>query len=169
MPFHAQFQTHINELANAHQAPHFEPHMTLFCGGTHDMNKTISDIASLVSDLEKMSLTATAVEATEQYYKSLFVQFKTDPQLTNLSETIKKKVDTNSQYKINPHLSLLYKDMPLEQKRKLTNVAWDKVLDYIPANKTLMFDTIKLMSDTEEEGPEAVKSWKTIKTFYLSQ
>ena len=167
LPFQGQLQSHINELAAKYDAPTFPPHVTLFCGGTNDMDQTKVYLEKLFKNISKISLVATSVEATQEYYKTLFVQFKSDPVLVKLCDTVKQNVDPRSEYEINPHLSLFYKDMPIEEKRALTEITWTKVLDYIPPNKTLTFDTIKLMSNTEKEGPDAVKNWRILKSFNL--
>jgi len=167
MPFHTMLQAHIDKLAKAHEAPSFEPHVTLFCGGTNDIEKTKESLEILFKKQPKIGLTAASIDASEQYYKTLYVQFKSDDTVTKLSQAVKEKIDPNSDYTINPHMSLLYKDMHLEQKTKLTEKVWPKILDCIPADRILNFDSIKLMSDTNKEGPDAVKSWKTLKTVHL--
>jgi len=167
MPFHTMLQAHINELVTTYAAPSFEPHVTLFCGETNDIEKTKVSLEALLKNQPKIALTAGSLEASDKWYKTLYVQFKSNAIITKLNEVVKTKLDPNSDYELNPHLSLLYKNIPLDQKRKLTEEVWPKVLDYIPANKILNFDTIKLMTDTDKEGPDAVKSWKLLQSYHL--
>ena len=98
------FRRLIKELAQRYSAPIFEPHVTL-CGG----NLAEERAAEILSDLcirEPIELEITGMKHSEKYTKTLFVQFRSCPQLEALAAEIEKAA--GSDHSLNPHLSLIY-------------------------------------------------------------
>ncbi len=168
-PFQAALQPHIDHLAKTHDAPTFKAHTTLFCGKTSDLEKTKKTLAKLLKNQKPITLKAISLDTSEKYYKTLYIQFEESLLLNQLNQSYHEKINPDSDYTLNPHLSLLYKFLPSEQKKTIASDAWPKITDALYPDKLIRFDTVKLMTDAEEIGPEAVKNWKILDSYNLKK
>lgn len=166
-PYHDHLSHQIESLANAHQAPEFSPHVTLFCGKTENLDEVKQSLKDIISQHRPVQLKITSVDSSEAYYKTLYLQFEQDSSLTQFSEQLKSKLDPSSDYHFNPHMSLLYKNMPTAQKTQLAKQIWSEQDRSLFPNNTIQFDRIRLMSDSLVEGSAAVNSWKVLQHYWL--
>jgi len=117
-PAHRFFQDLINDLARRYDAPVFEPHVTIYVGAnsTDAVNTTLSKAAR---DCEPIVLQALEISHSDEFIKTLFVQFAMNRQLQQVNQSIRGGVQDSSDYQLNPHLSLLYKRMSIQERRLL--------------------------------------------------
>lgn len=164
-PHYDVMQEQINSLASTYDAPVFSPHATLLCGQTNDVEQLKKELEELFKQTPQLTLTAQSIDYSATYYKTLYVQFEKNENLLSLFKDAKNTADPNSGYELNPHASLIYKNIPDDQKQKLSDQIWPILKD----KTKFTFDRIDLMSDTNDEGPEAVKSWKVYQSYALNQ
>lgn len=160
-PHYLPLQTTINELAEQYDAPSFQPHSTLFCGKTTQIQTVKTTLSELLNDQKTITTDVVGLDTSADYYKTLYLQLQNKKSLIKLNQQFKKQLDPQSTYTFNPHLSLLYKDFPLEQKKTIAATLREKNYD------TILFDKVLLMSDTNEESAAAVNSWKILQTYNL--
>jgi len=98
----------VKELAERYEAPRFEPHVTL--SGDEMDESHAAEILHNLSIREAIELQIEGIEVSDKYTKTLFVQFRSTPEVAALSAEIQKA--RAARYELNPHLSLLYKEMP---------------------------------------------------------
>lgn len=164
----AYLKSIIVDLAKQYNAPNFEPHLTLFCGSTPNLEKTTADLERFASDQDSIELTIQEVDATKDFHKTLFLQFGLTEQLANLNKSIQSELDPNSQYHLNPHMSLLYKALKLHKKKALAEKI-DATLDIAKINDcNIKFDQIVLALVSPEANAQAVSSWKILSRQPLS-
>jgi 2'-5' RNA ligase len=146
------FTALIAELSRRCDAPVFEPHVTL--GSGEITEEHARRILLEVSPLEPIDLEIERISFTEQYTKTLFVQFHSSPVIEALSSEIQRAADR--QYELNPHLSLLYKQMPALEKAELARAI------SIPFSR-VSFDIIKAISTPHPiTRRDDVEAWRTI-------
>jgi 2'-5' RNA ligase len=113
------FQSLINDLAQRYNAPVFEPHVTIHvatnCTGAAD-----GALSKAAHGCERIVLQALEVCGSSEFIKTLFVQFSVTRQLQQLNQTIRNAAQDSSDYRLNPHLSLLYKKISIQSRRQLT-------------------------------------------------
>jgi 2'-5' RNA ligase len=111
----ALFET-IRALAARYDAPIFEPHVTLFaCDQTEeDARLLVQQIAPRYSTLK---LTISGIEYSNEFTKTLFVQFAPNESAAQLSEAVAAEAG-GGDYTFNPHLSLLYATVGEQLKAK---------------------------------------------------
>ena len=109
-PAHSFFQRIINDLAHRYDAPVFEPHVTIHVGadGGDTVKKALADAAR---ECELIGLTPIGIDQSDEFVKTLFVQFATSAELQKINDTIREVANDSSPYELQPHLSLLYKDL----------------------------------------------------------
>jgi 2'-5' RNA ligase len=114
------FQSLINDLAQRYDAPQFEPHVTIHVGAncTGALDELLSKVAR---GFESIVLQALEVRGSSEFIKTLFVQFAVTTQLQQLNQSVRNAAQDSSDYQLNPHLSLLYKTMSIQDRRLLTH------------------------------------------------
>jgi Cyclic phosphodiesterase-like protein len=112
------FAQTIADLARQFGAPRFEPHVTVFVGPEDSRSPT-----EILSELGPVSieLTIYGIQFSEQFTKTLFVQFEQSAVLQQLGDVIWKRSSSPDRYVIDPHLSLLYAELPPETKHRLAD------------------------------------------------
>ena len=110
-PAHSFFQRIINDLACRYDAPVFEPHVTIHVGAdqAHSATKALERAAS---ECELVRLTPVGIDQSDEFIKTLFVQFAMNAELQKLNAIIRSAANDSVQYELKPHLSLLYKNLP---------------------------------------------------------
>jgi hypothetical protein len=117
-PAYSSFQKIINDFAGRYDAPVFEPHVTIHVGPVHAAaaSRALRDAAH---ECTRITLEPTRIDQSEEFVKTLFVEFAMTAELRQLNEAIRNAGNDSSQYELKPHLSLLYKKMPTETRRGL--------------------------------------------------
>jgi 2'-5' RNA ligase len=112
----ALFEPLIRELAAEFDAPVFEPHVTLQGAdvGEAEALRALRDVCASYGAIE---LEISGIEHSPKYTKTLYVQFRPSAAATALSDAVRDRLACSSNYEFNPHLSLLYKELPDETKR----------------------------------------------------
>ena len=117
-PAHRFLQNLINDLAGRFDAPVFEPHVTIYVGAdsTDAVDTTLSKAAR---DCEPIVLQALEVSHSNEFIKTLFVEFGLNSKLRQLNQVICSAAQDSSDYDLKPHLSLLYKRTSVQTRRQL--------------------------------------------------
>jgi cyclic phosphodiesterase-like protein len=108
----------IRELATRFDAPIFEPHVTLYVTDP-DRGNPNTVLTNVMSRRLKYRLSIRGLDYSDEFTKTLFIQFSPDPDLARLREDLQRASASPTDYELNPHLSLLYKDIDTETKRGL--------------------------------------------------
>jgi 2'-5' RNA ligase len=151
-PAHRFFQDLINDLARRYDAPVFEPHVTIYVGAntTDAVNTTLSKAAR---DCKRIMLQALEVSHSDEFIKTLFVEFGLNTKLRQLNQVIRSAAQDSSDYDLKPHLSLLYKRMSVQTRRQLARSI------EVPFSQ-VVFDSLKAVrciSPTESRAD--VEAW----------
>ncbi len=154
-PFRTQLRRVIQSLATTYDAVDFEPHVTLSCGVSDDQ-ETIAIAKVIASRFLTQRLTATNLDYTNIYTKTLFVQFAASEQVQKISDLIKAQSSRPSGYKLNPHLSLLYKTIPESQQKELC------VSVNVP-ECLYLFDRLRIIkTEIPLTQTAQIKRWRTV-------
>jgi 2'-5' RNA ligase len=117
-PAHRFFQGIINDLARRYDAPLFEPHVTIHVGEPcADLAETA--LAHAAGNRKPIRLKPLEIDQSEEFIKTLFVQFGLSAELREMNETVRQAAHDSSQYELKPHLSLLYKKMPAARRQEV--------------------------------------------------
>ena len=152
-PAHTFFSGLIAELAARFDAPVFEPHVTVYV--TDAQNENAMKLLNCASaNIASCRLSITGIDYSDTFTKTLFVQFEPDAALARLSEDLRRASAVRSDYQLNPHLSLLYKDLDTETKRELAKSIT------LPFDE-LVFDRVKaVISPAEIRSRAEVEAWR---------
>jgi hypothetical protein len=114
------FEAMIARLAQAYDAPVFAPHVTLYSGEYADHENPSAILQQAIQGMDAVALTVDSIRTTSAFTKTLFVQFVPSEQLNTLSDRLRQLSATPSDYRLDPHLSLLYKHMPEADQQRAT-------------------------------------------------
>ena len=70
---------------------------------------------------QQSTLKALGIDHSDEFIKTLFVQFAPNRKLRQLYQTIRNAAQDFVRYELKPHLSLLYKTMPAAARRQLAD------------------------------------------------
>ena len=154
-PARSELASIIRDLAQRFGAPVFEPHVTIYSADAANEKPEIA-LERIVNSCRQYALSIRGLAFSEEFTKTLYVQFAPDAALAQLTEDLRRASASPSDYELNPHLSLIYKKMDQETKRKLvTSIAltFDEVV----------FDTVKaVLSPAEIKSRKEVEAWRLV-------
>jgi hypothetical protein len=107
-------------------------------------------------------VTPLGIDQSDEFIKTLFVQFAMTAELRKINDMIREAANDSSQYELNPHLSLLYKNLAAQTRRELAasiNVPFSEVT----------FDAIKAVRCVSPAKSGAdVEAWHVVAAASLS-
>ena len=158
---HSFFQRIINDLARRYDAPVFEPHVTIHVGPDR-ADTSESALGDAERECKLIGLTPLGIDQSDEFTKTLFVQFAVSAELRKINDIIRQAADDSSHYQLKPHLSLLYKNLAVATRRELAasiNVPIPEVT----------FDAIKAVRCVSPTKSRAeVEAWHVVAAASLS-
>ena len=99
----------------------FEPHCTLLSGisSEHDILDKIVQVADAFNT--KITLQSLTVDHSEVLKKSVFVTVLKSPELAQLHRSALQLFSVKYEGNYDPHISLIYKTIPVEEKLRIIN------------------------------------------------
>ncbi|MCZ6876451.1 MAG: cyclic phosphodiesterase-like protein [bacterium] len=152
----AFFQDIINTLAKTYEAPSFEPHVTIYSGPYTPQDNPEAILQQATNSIQRVCLRLDNLLYTDVFTKTLFVQFHPSPILTAISETLRHAASGPSDYSLNPHLSLIYKQLSEEAKQHLVSSL------HIPQSEVIFDEVSVMLSSGRTQTPEDVENWNII-------
>jgi 2'-5' RNA ligase len=110
----------IEKLARQCDAPVFEPHVTVHVGENH-VDAAEKALSKAVREWQPINLETLGIDHSDEFIKTLFVQFESNKELQHLNAPIRAVGQDPVRYQLNPHLSLLYKNIPAAARRALAD------------------------------------------------
>src|SRR5205085_12257764 len=133
-------------------APVFEPHATMYVISADQKNATTL-LDKVVKSCRPYRLEVRGLDSSDEFTKTLFVQFAPDCGVARLSEELRRASASPSDYQLNPHLSLICNAIDAETKRRLA------------ASITLPFTEVIFDSLKAVISPAKIKSGKEVEAW----
>lgn len=154
-PARSHFRSLIQDIAGRFDAPVFEPHVTLYVTELGDKDPG-GVLKKTFRGVKRVSLSITAINYSDEFTKTLFVEFQPDASLARLNAKLRAGSASQPEYQLNPHLSLIYQTMSPETKAQLANslcLPFDEV----------HFDSAKaVISPAKIESRADVEGWRVV-------
>ena len=116
-----EIQSIINKFCSEYGTPIFEPHLTVYVGTFSDSDDFKNIISQSFNDLDPLKLEYQGAGYSEKFTMSVYLQFRSSSLLDSIFSKIASHSEFTTNYKIDPHISLIYKDLPLEEKKYLAS------------------------------------------------
>ncbi|HEX8960925.1 MAG TPA: hypothetical protein VF775_05065 [Geobacteraceae bacterium] len=152
----AYLETVIGKVSADCGAVPFEPHVTVYSGRYVGPDVTRQAMFGAVRGMAPFSLKGTGIGFSLEYFKTLFIEFEESPLLREIHDRMKQALGEDSGYRLIPHLSLLYSEMPLAEKEA---VARRTALD----RSEILFDRVKIVVPRNpDQGWRDIGRWATM-------
>jgi 2'-5' RNA ligase len=112
-----QLEVVVQQLSQTHNAPNFEPHLTLLGDFEGNQNEVIKKTELLAKSLEPLTLTLEQVSFSTTYYQSVFIRVKATAELMEANLKAKDIFGLPNTLFM-PHISLLYGDFDMKTKEE---------------------------------------------------
>lgn len=146
-------QNIINNLAIKYNSPVFIPHMTL----SGDIRLSIDEIEFAVEEIFKntkpFKIKKTRVNQSELFFKTVFIEFELDKNLKNLYSLLSGKIRKDDLFAFKPHISLIYKFMPEEEKLK--------IIEKLHIKNEFTIGSV-MVNKMDPDNYQNVKAWKIV-------
>ena len=110
----------IKNLANEYSSPIFIPHLTLL---PNNVNMRIDELKIAIEqsfqNIKPFKIKTERVNQSEAFFKTVFIEFKLEEVLKNLFIEFSQNKFGKDLSTFKPHLSLIYKTLPEEEKLKI--------------------------------------------------
>ena len=145
----------IDEISKKYNAPKFEPHVTVY-GLINLELKSIDHIIKETS-LKHNSFVVkkSGILQSEELWKTVYIELKINNELELVHKNLENHFEKILKYKFNPHISLIYKILPIKEKMKIIN-------DLNIKNEFTINNIV-----IQEFFPD-VEKWKIVKEYKLS-
>jgi Cyclic phosphodiesterase-like protein len=141
----------IQDYAVEYDTPAFEPHLTLYSGVVQSGDNLQDIVAESIGAASPITLEVMGLNYAENFFRTGFITFGLSDRLLQLSNAIRDRLSNPKEYPLEPHLSLMYKDISIEQKRLA-------MLRFVVSVQTVTFDTVKVVMPSSE-GWTDVAHW----------
>ena len=150
-----KFENLIRKLAGEHNAPVFQPHITLLGEFIQPQQECIEKTKLLVEHQKPFTVSLEEIGYQDYFFRTLFVYAQKTGPLLNLHNKAKEIFKMQGIPPYMPHLSLLYGSYPNETK--------EKIIKEIGKNQSAQFEvnSIHLVQGGE------IKDWQIIGEFPL--
>jgi putative hydrolase of the HAD superfamily len=153
----------ITGLSEKYGTAKFEPHLTLYSGAGSDRYSLKRAVAEQLAGLEPITLKIDCVRASEEFFKTLFIEFEDSSVLNDLNRKIKAALKQDSGYTLRPHLSLMYMDLEIDLK-------WEIARTINIRKSEIVFDEIMLVSPgNKAQGWRDIENWEVWFTHPLNR
>ena len=152
----AFFQEIIDNLAKEYDAPVFTPHVTIYSGECTPEESPAELLEQATRGVQGFRLTVDQLLYTDEFTKTLFVQFYPNSILSQISESLHRCSKKPSEYELNPHLSLIYQYLSEEIKQELITKL------NLPKSEVFFNEVRAISAGNQVKGWEDVESWEVI-------
>ncbi|NJK77781.1 MAG: hydrolase [Nanoarchaeota archaeon] len=109
----------IDKISEKYQAPKFEPHITIY--GLVDSKISIIEniVEESILNQNSFLVKKSEISQSEELWKTVFIELKNNQQLDSIHNNLKKYFENISKYEFIPHISLIYKILPIEERKQI--------------------------------------------------
>lgn len=144
----------IDEISEKYHAPKFEPHITVY-GLVDSEIKLIENIVKEATlNCNSFLVKKSEILQSGELWKTVYIELKMNNQLESIHKNLKKHFEKISKYEFNPHISLIYKILPIKEKIKIINE--------LDIKSEFMIDKLAV----QKFFPD-IEKWKIVKEYNL--
>jgi len=158
----AQLSGIIRDLATRFEAPNFEPHVTLYSGPAGSRERVDEVLSAAARLIPEITLRRTGFTHSNEFTKTLFIEFAADDALTALAEKLKQLAARVEDYDLKPHLSLIYANLAAGEREALVRAI------ILPEAIQIRFTSLRAVSTGVSTHSRAdVEAWQVLGEKFL--
>lgn len=149
-------QALIADLADRFSAPGFVPHATVYSCRRSPLQNELAITAALARHCPALTLCTAGTASRDRLTRACFVRLGSNTTLRWLRQSLQNKLPPTAADDFEPHVSLLYQNLPETDRAKLAKEIW------LPFDE-ICFDQIWAVAIPETiKGPENLTGWQTL-------
>jgi hypothetical protein len=125
----------IASFAQQYSSPVFLPHVTLCSCDRSEASQELNLLALLAKSCAPFSMSVESLGSSDRLAQAFFLGLRKCKEAEYLSQSFAAEVACTANYSFEPHLSLVYQDLPMAERNKLT-AGWSSPL------QTICFDQL---------------------------
>jgi len=108
-------------ISEKYQAPKFEPHITIYGLIDSEISLIDSIAKEVILNCNSFLVKKSEILQSEELWKTVYIELKMNTELELIHKNLKKHFEKILKYEFNPHISLIYKILPIQEKIKIIN------------------------------------------------
>ncbi|MFQ6678531.1 MAG: 2'-5' RNA ligase family protein, partial [Fidelibacterota bacterium] len=109
----------INDLASEYHAPVFSPHCTLYSLVDLEVKELVTILDKASEGMRPIYVTVDKLNYSPNIWKTVFIELELSKELEKLQSRVFSLLPNPKPYDFSPHISLIYKEMPFDQKQRI--------------------------------------------------
>ena len=109
----------IKKLSAQYKVPEFIPHLTIYGSIEINFEKAKLIVSKSIKGLKSFIIHANKLNQSDYFWKTVFIEFKVNEYLQAINKNLHKELIDFKNYKLKPHISLIYKELTDEEKIKI--------------------------------------------------
>jgi 2'-5' RNA ligase len=146
----------IQGLSQKYATLYFTPHITIYGEIEKELDVVIEAAKNAVRNVRPFMVNVEKLDYSEAWSKTLFIQLQQNQTINLIHARLREKLSHYSDYKFNPHISLIYKkDMTAQNKIE--------EIKALSLKTSYMIDRIAIISPlNKRRGWHDISKWKIL-------
>lgn len=145
----------VKNLTQKYNSPIFIPHLTLLGNVMTSFDDLKLAVDEVFEDKKAFTIRKTKLNQSEQFFKTVFIEFELDDNLKKLFKLLSSRTDNKSLKSFKPHISLIYKILPANEKIK--------IIKRVSIKNTFIINRIFIVSPKKgDDDFMDVKTWRIL-------
>lgn len=150
-------QSIIDDLGKKYDAPSFKPHITVYGLVNTGLKNLTNYIEHISNQCAPFDVELSDVSYSEDLWKTLFLNLKPHESMTKINQILTERLNKFSSYYFTPHISLIYKHMPIQLKQQIIQ-------------KLELRNHYRVEGISIDQYSEKIEDWKIVSKFsFLKQ
>jgi len=111
-------------------------------------------VSESINGVRSFEIEKNNISFSDDFWKTLFIDFNSNPNMLKINNYLASHLSESNKYEFKPHASLIYKEIPTEEKQKLS--------DTLEIKNSFKITGIGIM-----EFPKRIEEWKIIREYQL--
>ena len=151
-----KIKKNIIEISERYKTPVFLPHITAYGLIKTDLESIEKSVLESIKNIKPFTVKKKSISVSNNFWKTVFIEFENNSNMIEINKKLEKKFLKFSKYTFEPHTSLIYKNMNLEEKQN--------IIENIELEDNFKIDSIGILKFSE-----SISKWKIIKKEYLNK
>jgi len=146
----------IKELSRQYNSSIFVPHITVYGLVDADLDVLNKIVLDSIKGEKSIIVETNSISYSDDFWKTLFIEICTNDHLKNINKRLSESLISFSKYEFKPHVSLIYKEMNRDEKKKL-------------ANSLHIKKSFEIIGICIQQFSEDIKKWGIVREYVLDK
>ncbi len=146
----------ISRLSKKYGSDSFKPHISIYGLVNIELDKILKICQNIAMEFQPFNVQFSNISYSDDFWKTLFVNLKPSTITSEIYSNFAAKVKKNENYVFEPHISLIYKKMSIEQKKAISKT--------IELKKQFKINSISILHYSDN-----IENWAIVNKIYFKK